>query len=97
MFLSFKANEKQNKMNKTYTKQDNNKVKWKDVWNYSSWNFQVTGNGARKELDDVDHTFAGGPQERVWCSVAAVSLDYKTKVVEPVGLGEGLQGVNGAR
>ena len=71
---------------KKYTKQENNKVKWKDVWNSPSWSFQVPGNGARKELllgdlvvrevfckspatapekklDDVDHTFAGEPQE----------------------------------
>ena len=32
----------------------------------------------------------GNPKKKVWCSKAAVSLDYKTKVIEPVGLGEGL-------
>ena len=33
VFLSFKANEKQNKTNKKYTKQDNNKIECKDVRN----------------------------------------------------------------
>ena len=32
----------------------------------------------------------GNPKRKVWCSKAAVSLDYKTKVIKPVGLGEGL-------
>ena len=31
----------------------------------------------------------GNPKRKV-CSKATVSLDYKTKVIEPVGLGEGL-------
>ena len=45
---------------------------------------------SEKDLDDVDHTFAGNPKRKVRCSKAAVSLDCKTKVIEPVGLGEGL-------
>ena len=36
VFFSFRANEKQNETNKKYTKQDNNKVKCKDVRNSPS-------------------------------------------------------------
>ena len=39
----------------------------------------------------------GNPKRKVCCSKAAVSRNYKTKVIEKVGLGEGLLGINGAR
>ena len=39
---------------------------------------------------DVITRSLGNPKRKVWCSRAAVSLDYKTKVINPVGLGEGL-------
>ena len=52
--------------------------------------FKSPAKAPEKELDDVNHTFAGNPKRKVCCSKATVSLDYNTKVTEPVGLGEGL-------
>ena len=46
--------------------------------------FFVMGN-----IDDVDHTFAGESQEEGMMQQSSSFLDYKTKVIEAVGLGEG--------
>ena len=44
--------------------------------------FKSPATAPEKELHDVDHTFARRPQEEGRCSKAAVSLDYKTKVIK---------------
>ena len=45
----------------------------------------------------MDHTFAGESQEECMMQQSSSFLDYKTNVIEVVGLGEGLLGINGAR